>query len=314
MHQSVLLAEAIAGLAIKESGSYIDATFGRGGHSRAILEKLGPLGRLVAIDLDPEAISFAQADPIFSDKRFEIEHASFSEMKMLISKRSWMGKVDGVLLDLGVSSPQLDDAARGFSFLRDGPLDMRMNPSQGIDAMTWINSASATEIADVLFHFGEERASRRIARAIVFARAQQPITTTLSLAHIVEKSGIKREKNKHPATRTFQAIRIFINQELNALREVLSQTVEALALHGRICVITFHSLEDRIVKQFIQHEEKGDDLPPHFPVLPENFSPTIKKVEKAIVPSEAEIHANPRARSARLRIAEKVSMHNGVTQ
>src|SRR3989338_80994 len=307
VHRSVLLAEVIAGLAIRESGIYVDATFGRGGHSRAILERLGDDGRLVAIDVDPEAIAIAQSEPFLSDGRFDVEHASFRSIEALMTKRGWLGKVDGVVLDLGVSSPQLDNPARGFSFMREGPLDMRMNPAEGIDAMTWIHAASAEEIAHVLFHFGEERQSRRIARAIVAARESARIETTTQLAQIIEKSGIKREKNKHPATRAFQAIRIFINQELEALADGLSQTVNVLAAGGRMCVISFHSLEDRIVKQFMQTEEKGNHLPPHFPMMPAQIKHRLRRIGKAMAPTDAEIKMNPRARRARLRIAEKIA-------
>lgn len=305
-HISVLLRETIAELAIKEGGIYVDATFGRGGHSRAILEKLGPQGRLLAIDLDPEAIAVAKKAPFFSDARFEIVQASFAEMEAVVSERGWLGKVDGVLLDLGVSSPQLDDPARGFSFMRDGPLDMRMNPEQGVDAAAWINQADATTIADVLYQYGEERLSRRIARAIVAARQVTRIETTAQLAKIIEKANPKREKNKHPATRSFQAIRIFINQELAALTSILPQVLEVLSVGGRMCVISFHSLEDRIVKQFIQREAVGDDYPPHFPILHRELKQRLRKIGKSIQASEAELALNPRARSARLRVAEKI--------
>ncbi len=305
-HKSVLLEEAIAGLAIKEGGIYVDATFGRGGHSRAILEKLGPHGRLLAIDLDPEAIAVARQAPFVSDERFEIEQASFSQFDALISKRGWLGQIDGVLLDLGVSSPQLDDPLRGFSFSKEGPLDMRMNPEQGVDAMTWINQADATDIANVLYEYGEERFSRRIARAIVAARAVLRIETTTQLAKIIEKACPKKDKHKHPATRSFQAIRIFINRELESLTDCLPDIVKALKTGGRLCVISFHSLEDRIVKQFIHREAIGDDYPPHFPVPQSSLNQRLKKIGKSIEPSEVEIHDNPRARSARLRIAEKL--------
>jgi 16S rRNA (cytosine1402-N4)-methyltransferase len=309
-HTSVLLIESIAGLAIKESGIYIDATFGRGGHSRAILEKLGPHGRLVAIDLDPEAISVAKKEPFFSDPRFEIEHASFSSLEAVVSKRGWLERVDGVLLDLGVSSPQLDDPQRGFSFLRDGPLDMRMDPTRGIDAATWIQTADVKTIADVLYQYGEERLSRRIAAAIVRARENERIATTGQLASIIEKAYPKREKNKHPATRSFQAIRIFINQELAALESVLPQIVSVLSPGGRMCVIAFHSLEDRMVKQFIQRESTGETIPAHLPITEKERQALqkirLKKVGKSIEASCAEMENNPRARSARLRIAEKV--------
>lgn len=309
-HVSVLLAESIAGLAIKESGIYVDATFGRGGHSRAILERLGPKGRLVAIDLDPAAITVAKEEPLLSDPRFEIEHASFSSLEAVVSKRGWLGGVDGVLLDLGVSSPQLDDPQRGFSFLRDGPLDMRMDPSQGLDAATWINEATAVEIANVLYQYGEERLSRRIAKVIVQAREIERITTTGQLARIIEKVYPKQEKHKHPATRSFQAIRIFINQELAALESVLPQLITVLAVGGRMCVITFHSLEDRIVKQFIQYEVTGESYPAHLPLTEQQLQALrktrLRKIGKSITASADEVKANPRARSARLRVAEKV--------
>lgn len=309
-HISVLLTESIAGLAIKESGIYIDATFGRGGHSRAILERLGPQGRLVAIDLDPEAIAVAKREPFLSDPRFEIEHASFSNLEAVVSKRGWLARVDGVLLDLGVSSPQLDDPLRGFSFLRDGPLDMRMDSSRGVDAATWINSADAKKIADVLYQYGEERLSRRIAAAIVRAREVECIKTTGQLKAIIEKAYPKREKNKHPATRSFQAIRIFINQELAALENVLPQVVAVLSPGGRMCVITFHSLEDRMVKQFIQRESMGETIPAHLPMTEKELQALrktrLKKIGKSIEASCVELENNPRARSARLRVAERV--------
>ncbi len=309
-HTTVLLAETIANLAIKESGIYIDATFGRGGHSQAILERLGPQGRLMAIDVDSEAIAVAKKAPFLSDTRFEIEQASFSQLEALISKRGWLGKIDGVLLDLGVSSPQLDDPLRGFSFLREGPLDMRMNPEQGIDAMTWINQAAASEIADVLFQYGEERFSRRIARAIVSSREVTRIETTTQLAKIIEKANPKKEKHKHPATRSFQAIRIYINQELTALNDCLPQMVNVLKTGGRLCVISFHSLEDRMVKQFIQYESSNDIFPAHLPIteaqLKQMQHARLKKIGKSIKPSDEEIQQNPRARSARLRVAERV--------
>ena len=306
VHQSVLLKESIAGLAIKEGGIYIDATFGRGGHSQAILEKLGPNGRLLAIDQDPEAITVAKSEPFFSDTRFEVEQASFTQLEALASKRGWLGLVDGVLLDLGVSSPQLDDASRGFSFLRDGPLDMRMNPLLGMSAATWINQAEAKEIANVLFQYGEERFSRRIAVAIIRAREIAPITTTLQLANIIEKAHPKKDKHKHPATRSFQAIRIFVNDELAEITQCLPQVVKVLRVGGRMCVISFHSLEDRIVKQFIQHEAVGKELPPHFPA-PEQVL-QLKKIGKRIEASAQEIADNPRARSASLRVAEKLGL------
>src|SRR3989338_2692668 len=260
-HESVLLGEAIAELAIKEEGIYIDAEFGRGGHSQAILERLGPNGRLMAIDLDPEAISVAKSEPFFSDTRFEIEQSSFSHLEELISKRGWLGKVNGVLLDLGVSSPQLDDPQRGFSFLHEGPLDMRMDPNEPRSAAVWINNARQDDIADVLKTYGEERFARRIAAAIVREREQAPILTTTRLAAIVVKANPRWERHKHPATRAFQAIRIFINRELEELSCCLEQCVEVLAIGGRLVALSFHSLEDRIVKRFIQAQERGGAMP-----------------------------------------------------
>lgn len=309
-HLSVLLAETIANLAIEKSGIYVDATFGRGGHSRAILERLGPHGRLVAMDLDPDAVAVATTEPFLSDARFEMIHASFTSLEAEISKRGWLGFVNGVLLDLGVSSPQLDNPQRGFSFLRDGPLDMRMNPSAGIDAATWINSADVHDIADVLYRYGEERFSRKIAAAIVRARAVERITTTLQLANIIANANPKKEKHKHPATRAFQAIRIFINEELSALEKCLPQIVRVLSVGGRMCVISFHSLEDRIVKQFIQRESITDIYPRDLPITQKQLEkmrqPQLRKIGKAIEASSAEVERNPRARSARLRVAERV--------
>lgn len=306
-HASVLLNEAIDGLAIKNDGIYVDATFGRGGHSQAILEKLGPNGRLIAIDLDPEAIAVSKKAPFVSDSRFEISQCSFDRLESIVSKREWLGQVDGILLDLGVSSPQLDDPSRGFSFQKEGPLDMRMNPNAGTSASTWLNTANQADIADVIYQYGEERFSRRIASAIVRARDIAPILTTTQLANIVANSIPKKEKHKHPATRTFQAIRIFVNQELRALSNLLSQTLSVLAVGGRLSVISFHSLEDRIVKQFIQRYVKGDDFPPDLPVMPAQLQQRFKKIGKMIKPTDAEINQNPRARSACLRVAEKIA-------
>lgn len=303
-HKSVLLGEAVAGLAIKTDGIYIDATFGRGGHSQAILEKLGPSGRLLAIDLDPEAIAVAKSAPFSQDSRFEIAHASFAELEALVTAREWVGRVDGILLDLGVSSPQLDTPERGFSFMREGPLDMRMNPLVGVSAEDWINAADAETIANVLYEFGEEKCSRKIARAIVENRTKTRITTTTQLAELIKKANPSRDRHKHPATRSFQAIRIFVNQELDAIKAVLPQALKVLGVGGRLCVISFHSLEDRIVKQFIQREIKGPDYPPHFPVM--SHHATVKMIEKMLEPSDAEVESNSRARSARLRIVEKL--------
>jgi 16S rRNA (cytosine1402-N4)-methyltransferase len=304
-HRPVLCTEVIAGLAIAPNGYYVDATFGRGGHSELILQHLGPEGRLLAIDQDPAAVATAQRQPFLNDARFTIKSASFASLANLIEEQGWMGKVNGVLMDLGVSSPQLDDAARGFSFRQSGPLDMRMNPTRGESAADWLNRAGESEIAQVLREYGEERFSRRIARAIVASRRDRPLTDTLQLAALIADAAPVYEPNKHPATRSFQAIRIFINQELTALRAALSQCLNILAAGGRLVVISFHSLEDRIVKQFMQQQVQGD-APDKLPLREAQRMRRLKLVERLIRPAEAEIVLNPRARSARLRIAEKI--------
>ena len=305
-HVSVLLVEAVEGLAIQPGGIYIDATFGRGGHSAAILNQLGPDGRLLAFDKDPQAIA-AASQPPFADPRFEIVQASFAALANEIEKRNWTGKVDGILLDLGVSSPQLDQAERGFSFIKEGPLDMRMDPSSGIDAATWLNQAEAEEIANVLWEYGEERCSRRIAKAIVARRQTQPLSTTTELAELIAAvMPRRREIKKHPATRSFQAIRIFINDELTDLKHCLAQCITVLSVAGRLSVISFHSLEDRIVKRFIQRESHGDPIPPGLPIKEADIQRRLRKVGGMIKPSAAELAVNPRARSACLRIAEKL--------
>lgn len=305
-HQPVLLNEVLTALAIKPNGIYIDGTFGRGGHSLAILKQLGPEGRLLAFDKDPAAIAAAKTGP-FVDDRFEMIHGSFATIEKAVQARGWQGKINGVLLDLGVSSPQLDDAARGFSFAKDGPLDMRMNSTQGMDAATWINQADESEIRQVIFEFGEERFGRRIAKFIVNARQQAPITRTAQLSEIVSNAVPQREIKKHPATRTFQAIRIFINHELADLENSLPQCLNVLAIGGRLCVISFHSLEDRLVKHFIQRESQGDTMPRDLPIFAAQISHRFKKIGGLIRASDTEINQNPRARSARLRIAEKLS-------
>lgn len=304
-HVPVLLQEALDGLNIKPDGFYIDATFGRGGHSVALLKRLGPEGRLVAIDKDPEAIAVAQKGP-GRDPRFTIVQDSFANLEMIIEGIDGMETVDGILMDLGVSSPQLDDPERGFSFTREGPLDMRMNPEQGMDAATWINSAKAEDIAHVLKEYGEERFARRIANAIVKMREEKKIETTKQLAHIIADAHPAWDHKKHPATKSFQAIRIFINQELDDLKKCLHATPKVLKIGGRLSVISFHSLEDRIVKQFIQRESQGEEVPRGLPIKASQLQCRLKKVGGMIRPSDAEIKANPRARSSRLRIAERV--------
>lgn len=304
-HQSVMNDEVMAGLAIDPQGFYIDGTFGRGGHSALILANLGPEGRLLAIDQDPSAIAAAQSRPFVDDPRFSIRQASFAQLAEAVAAQGWMGKVSGVLLDLGVSSPQLDDPQRGFSFRHSGPLDMRMNPAQGMSAAQWINQAEETAIAQVLRDYGEENFARRIARAIIAARKIKPLTTTVELAAVIADAVPFHEPNKHPATRSFQAIRIFINQELTALQAALAQCVPVLKAGGRLVVISFHSLEDRIVKQFMQAQARGD-APEKLPLRDTQIVRRFRLVSRLIRPAAAEIDSNPRARSARLRIAEKL--------
>jgi len=304
-HAPVLLEESLEALAIREDGIYIDCTFGRGGHSAAILGKLGDQGRLIALDRDADAVASA-SKRLGSDPRFVIEHASFDRLAEIATRHGIAGRVDGILLDLGVSSPQLDDARRGFSFMNDGPLDMRMDIGSGMSAAEWLGKASEREIRDVLRTYGEERFAGRIAHAIVLAREEAPVVTTLQLARLVEKAVPRREKGKHPATRTFQAIRIRINQELEQLESVLEQVIDVLAPGGRLAVISFHSLEDRIVKRFMRKHSTPPKLPRGVPVMAREEVTLLKLVGKSMAPSSKEIASNPRARSSRLRIAERV--------
>lgn len=303
-HKSVLQEEAVAALAIVPNGIYVDATFGRGGHSRSILKQLGSQGRLLVLDRDVEAITEARK-LANEDARVICAHTAFSDLAETCSQYDLLGEVNGVLFDLGVSSPQLDNPERGFSFLRDGPLDMRMNTVSGTTASEWVNSASEKEIADVLYRYGEERHSRRMAKAIVIERTETPITNTSRLAEIIKVANPAWEKDKHPATRAFQAIRIFINQELEEIENTLPQAVEILAEQGRLVVISFHSLEDRIVKHFIADQASGDHFPRDLPIPAAQLNPTLKKIGKAQKPSASEINNNPRARSAVLRVAMK---------
>lgn len=312
-HYPVLLQESVAAVFDSDlpsrkncsaDGVYIDGTYGRGGHSRAILAELSPAGRLLAFDKDPEAIVSAN-ELAAEDRRFRIHHGSFTEMSAALAQTSWGQQVDGILLDLGVSSPQLDSPARGFSFLQEGPLDMRMNTGQALSAADWINSADVQQIAQVLWEFGEERFSRRIARAIVEERDREPITGTGRLAEIVKRANPRWEKDKHPATRAFQAIRIFINQELNDLQQTLESAVDLLKPGGRLVVISFHSLEDRIVKRFFKLSAKGPVLPKEVMITNEMWQPNLKVIGKAVKASSAEISRNIRSRSAVMRIAER---------
>ena len=304
-HAPVLLVEVLEALKIKPDGVYVDGTFGRGGHARAILEKLGPTGQLIGLDKDPQAIKAGQ-ELVKQDERFSIERGSFTMLETVIQNRGLEGRVDGLLLDLGVSSPQLDDPSRGFSFINDGPLDMRMDNESGLSAAQWIACAKEREISQVLFDYGEERYGKRIARAICAAREEQEITTTLQLAKIISDANPSHEKHKHPATRSFQAIRIFLNRELDEVSTVLEQSVNVLAKGGRLAVISFHSLEDRITKRFIRKQVKGDDLPRHLPVTADALNQKFKSIGKAIRAGEDELSVNPRARSAVLRVAEKL--------
>lgn len=300
-HKTVLLEEAVDALAIRADGVYVDATFGRGGHSRLILDRLGPRGRLIALDKDPEAVAAAAR---MDDARFCAVHASFAELAGVL-ERLGLGGVDGVLLDLGVSSPQLDDAARGFSFRRDGPLDMRMDTSRGQTAAQWLDTASETEIREVIRDYGEERFAKQIAKALVAARQRGPVVTTGQLADIVGTAVRTREKNKDPATRTFQAVRIYLNQELAHLSLALPQILDSLTPGARLAVISFHSLEDRIVKQFMRDAARAD-VPIRLPLRARELpQPRLRLIGKPVRPAAAEIAANPRARSATLRVAER---------
>lgn len=303
-HTTVLLDEAVQALNIRAAGRYIDGTFGRGGHSKLILEQLDSYGHLLGFDKDPLAIQTAEKE-FGNDSRFSITQSSFAELEAVVTQYGWLGNVDGVLLDLGVSSPQIDDAARGFSFQNDGPLDMRMNPEQGISAAQWVAEASAADIAKVLKEYGEERFAKRIANAIVNAREEQPIETTKQLASIVAAANPKWEKGKDPSTRSFQAIRIFINSELEDLEQCLQQAVNILKPGGRLVVISFHSLEDRIVKHFIRNMEKGEQLPIDLPVMHVEVNSKLRRIGKAIKASDEEIKQNTRSRSAVMRIAER---------
>ena len=304
-HRPVLLAETLAALAIRPDGRYVDATFGRGGHAEALLAALGPDGSLLALDRDPAAEAWARTG-FRDDARFRFVRARFSRLAEIVEERDWRGRVNGVLLDLGVSSPQLDDPQRGFSFSRDGALDMRMDPADAIGATEWIGRVGEAELERVLAEFGEERFHRRIARAIVAARRQAPIATTARLADIAAAAAPTREPGKHPATRTFQAIRIAVNDELGELRAVLPQAVQALAPGGRLAVISFHSLEDRAVKRFMREQARGIEWPLDLPVAGTPTGMTVRVVGRAVRPDAREVAANPRARSAVLRVAERL--------
>lgn len=304
-HTTVLLQEAVDALVWDADGYYVDGTFGRGGHSKAILARLSTKGKLLAIDKDPQAAKCAEEE--IADARFEIVHESFRTLAQLIIQRGQIGQVSGVLLDLGVSSPQLDDAKRGFSFQQDGPLDMRMDSSQGQSATAWIATVKENELTTVLKEYGEEKFARRIAGAIVEQRDKAPITRTKQLADIVATAHPAWEVGKHPATQTFLAIRLYLNRELEDLQDTLDQVLDVLRPGGRLVVISFHSLEDRIVKRFMRNKARGDELPRGVPVKDAQLNRQLKICGKAIRPSQAEVDHNVRARSAIMRVAEKLT-------
>jgi 16S rRNA (cytosine1402-N4)-methyltransferase len=302
-----MFAEALQQLVIKKDGIYLDCTFGRGGHSQGILDVLGTSGRLLAFDRDLDAINSDYARSMLKDKRFKLTHCCFSELENIVASESLVGKIDGILIDLGVSSPQLDNPERGFSFLRDGPLDMRMDGNSGVTAAQWLAGVDEKELVKVLFEYGEERFARRIAHAIIEKRAESPITTTRELAKLIEDVVPIKEKHKHPATRSFQAIRIEINNELEELKAVLQQSARILKSGGQLVVISFHSLEDRIVKRFIRSESGAKYNPGKLPIKEVDIAKGIlKKTSKALKAGPQEIAQNPRARSAVMRVAERV--------
>jgi len=303
-HQPVLFTEALDALAIRTDGIYIDGTFGRGGHTLGILKRLGSKGCVYAFDKDDTAIQYGRQ--YIMDDRLTLKQGSFTMMESVATQNHFHGKVDGILLDLGVSSPQLNEAERGFSFLREGPLDMRMDPHTGESAAEWINHASEKEIEAVLKDNGEESFAKRISKAIVAARALHPFKTTSELAAVIAKAHPAWQKGQHPATQSFQAIRIHINHELEDLKEVLPQAFRLLAPGGRLVVISFHSLEDRLVKRFFREKATGGMIPRNLPIPTRDIQKTLKIVGKAQRPSPMEVSNNPRARSAILRVAEKL--------
>ncbi len=305
-HRPVFLREVLEALRPRSGGVYVDCTFGRGGHAVALLERIGPEGIVIGLDKDPEAVATGRK-LAEKDARLHIHRGPFSGLARVAKAEEVFGTVDGILFDLGVSSPQLDAAGRGFSFRRNGPLDMRMDPDAGPSAAEWINSVREMELTQVLKTFGEERYAKRVAAAIIRARRGEPITTTSQLAEIVASAIPVRERSKDPATRTFQAIRIHINRELEEIQQALGQVIHVLAVGGRLAVISFHSLEDRLVKRFIRDLARGDRLPRDLPVPESALEPRLRPVGKAIRPSETEVAQNPRARSAILRIAEKTA-------
>jgi 16S rRNA (cytosine1402-N4)-methyltransferase len=305
MHQTVLLREAVDALVTTDSGCYVDGTFGRGGHSRAVLARLGTEGRLLGVDKDPAAVDVAR-DLAQGEERFEFYHGSFAQLPHQL-RRMGIEAVDGILLDLGVSSPQLEEAGRGFSFSHDGPLDMRMDTSSGETAAQWLSHAQVEEIAGVLKDYGEERFAKRIARAIIEARSEQPIVTTGRLAQVVSEANPRWERHKHPATRAFQAIRIRVNRELDDLQALLDCSLDLLRVGGRLVVISFHSLEDRMVKRYMRDMSRGEAYPAGLPIPDAALNRRMKLVGKAVRANPGEIDSNQRARSAIMRVAEKIS-------
>ena len=304
-HQPVLLNEVLETLNVKQGGIYIDATFGRGGHSSAILSGLGREGHLIAFDQDPEAIAYGRKQ-FEDDPRIEFEHGNFSEMESVIVGRGLKDHIDGVLMDLGVSSPQLDDAGRGFSFLKSGPLDMRMNTEQGESAMQWLARVEMRDLILVLKRYGEEKFAKRIATAIIETRAEQVIDDTAMLASIISDAIPVKEKHKHPATRSFQAIRMYVNQELQSIESGLQAAASVLSVGGRLAVISFHSLEDRMVKRFMRDISSRPKLPAGLPIMDKDEQPPFRLVGKSWVAGKQELAENPRSRSARLRVLERV--------
>jgi len=306
MHLPVLFNEALHELSIKPDGVYVDCTFGRGGHSRGILKQLGPAGQLLALDRDLDAIQSETARELVKDSRFQLEHCCFSQLQQAVEKRGWQGKVDGILMDFGVSSPQLDNAQRGFSFMRDGPLDMRMDCNSGQSAAEWLARVSEEDLVQVLFDYGEERFARRIANAVVIQRLEKPLETTRQFVDLLVEAIPFKEKHKHPATRSFQAVRIAVNRELEEISTVLDQAVNGLASSGIMVVISFHSLEDRIVKRFIRDESRGRYTPSKLPLQPEELAAIrLIKRGKVIKAGKQELAENPRSRSAVMRVAQR---------
>ncbi|MBK1632561.1 16S rRNA (cytosine(1402)-N(4))-methyltransferase [Thiohalocapsa halophila] len=305
-HIPVLLGESMQALGVRADGVYVDATFGRGGHARAILERLGSGGRLLAVDRDPDAVA-AGAALAAAEPRLTLRRARFGELSRLVHSAGLSGRVNGLLADLGVSSPQLDSPERGFAFSAEGPLDMRMDPSAGTSAADWLAAAAERDIARVLKDYGEERFAKRIARAVCAARGESPITTTGQLAALCERAVPTREPGKHPATRTFQALRLQVNAELDELRALLAGACDWLAAGGRLVVISFHSLEDRIVKRFIRDESRGASLPKGLPITDDQVPRRLRPIGGAVRPGDDEVRANPRARSAVLRAAERLA-------